>query len=490
VFVEMLVLSTAGAILGVAAATAAMRAIAGLQAAGLPLLDQTRVDPNALAFTALAATLAAAVVGLVPAWHASRATVVDPLRGASSRATSDRHRARTRSAFVTAEIAVAVALLVGAGLLARTFYSLVQVDLGVDLDRVQTFSLTLPDDRYKEPARRAAFVRDLMDALSTRPDIDTAGAAFGVPMAGFTYSITAFERDGQRLSSADQNRLVLQMRVVTPDFFRAMGMRVVRGRGPSVSDSTGTPPVVVLNERAAKLLWPEGDAVGRRVTLGTRLGLGGDRVGGEVVGVVNDVHDVGPANAPRPTLYAVHAQFPTDYLTVVVKPRGDVPGLVDSLRQSVANLDPNLPLYAVRTMEELAGATVAQPQLYLQLLGLFAALALVLASVGVYGAMAHTVGTRTREIGIRMALGATRREVVGMVLRHAGAIALMGVVIGLAVVFAARRRLEDVVFGVTPTDALTYAVAAVAMFAVAWLAAWIPARRAARIDPVRALRAP
>ena len=223
--------------------------------------------------------------------------------------------------------------------------------------------------------------------------------------------------------------------------------------------------------------------------LGTRLGLGGDRVGGEVVGIVNDVHDVGPANPPRPTLYAMHAQFPTDFLTVAARPRGEPAAFVDSLRTAVASLDPNIPLYAVRTLDELAGATVAQPQLYLQLLGGFAIVALLLASIGVYGAMAHTVGARTREIGIRMALGATRAEVVRMVLRHAGVVALIGATAGVALIVAAREPLERVVFGVAPTDLLTCAGAAAAMLGIAWLAAFVPARRAARIDPARALRA-
>ncbi len=488
VFVEMLVLSAAGALIGVAAAGTAMRAIAGLQSAGIPLLDQTRVDVSALAFSALAAAVAAVLVGVIPALHASRAGVIVPLRGASGRTTGDRQRARTRSLFVTAEIAVAVTLLVGAGLLAKTFLTLVRVDLGLTLDRVQTFSLSLPDDRYKDPVRRAAFVRDLTDALSSRPDVDAAGAVFGLPLTGFTYSITAFERDGQRLAPEDQSRSVLQLRVVTPEFFRAMGMRVMRGRGPATTDVAGSPAVVVLNERAARLLWPGADPIGRRVTLGTRLGLGGDRVGGEVVGIVNDVHDVGPANAPRPTLYAMHAQFPTDFLTFAVKPRGEPRELVDTLRSAVAALDPNIPLFSVRTLEELAGATVAQPQLYLQLLAIFAGLAVVLASIGVYGAMAHSVGARTREIGIRMALGATRREVVGMVLRHAGTLAVIGVVTGVVVIAAARAPIGRLLFGVTPTDMPTMALAAGAMLAVAWMAAWIPARRASRIDPVRALR--
>ena len=268
-------------------------------------------------------------------------------------------------------------------------------------------------------------------------------------------------------------------------------MRILRGRGPLPTDTTASPPVVVLNESAARLLWPGPDsdaALGHRVTLGTRLGLGGNRVGGEVIGIVNDVHDAGPAAAPRPTLFAVHAQFPTDFLTVAVKPRGQPMGLVDALRTSVATLDPNVPLFDVQTMEERAGAAVAQPRLYLRLLGIFATLALVLASIGVYGAMAHNVGARTREIGIRMALGATRREVVSMVLERAGMLAIIGVAIGLAFVTLARQPLDRILFGVTATDAVTCVGASVAMLVIAGIAAWIPARRASRIDPVRALR--
>jgi putative ABC transport system permease protein len=487
VLVEMLILASTGAVLGVAAAAAAMRGIAGFQSAGIPLLDQTHVDMSALAFTAAATAIAAGLVGVIPALYASRADVIVPLRDSSGRATGDRRRARARSLFVTAEIAVAVSLLVGAGLLTRTFLGLTRVDLGVDLDHVQTFSISLPDDRYKERPRRAAFVKDLTEAISARPEVESAGAAFGLPLSDFTYSITTFERDGQRLSPEDQNRSVVQLRVVTPGFFRAMGMRILRGRAPAATDAAGSPPVVVLNEAAARLLWPGQKPLGHRVTLGTRLG-GANRVGGEVVGIVNDVHDAGPAAAPRPTLFAVHAQFPTDFMTVAVRPRGTPVGLIDALRTAVAALDPNVPLFDVRTMEERAGAAVAQPRVYLRLLAVFAGLAIVLASIGVYGAMAHTVGSRTREIGIRMALGATRREVVSMVLQRAGTLAAIGVVIGLAFVVAARQPLDRILFGVTATDAATCVAASAAMLAVAWIAAWIPARRASRIDPVRALR--
>jgi putative ABC transport system permease protein len=184
----------------------------------------------------------------------------------------------------------------------------------------------------------------------------------------------------------------------------------------------------------------------------------------------------------------MHAQFPTDFLTVAVKPRGHPTGLIDTLRTAVATLDPNVPLFDVQTMEERAGAAVAQPRLYLRLLGLFAALALVLASIGVYGAMAHNVGARTREIGIRIALGATRREVVSMVLQRAGMLAILGVAFGLAFVVLARQPLDRILFGVTATDVVTCVGSSVTMLAIAWIAAWIPARRASRIDPVRALR--
>ena len=244
----------------------------------------------------------------------------------------------------------------------------------------------------------------------------------------------------------------------------------------------------MLNESAARLFWPAASALGHRAVLGTRLGLGGERVGGEVVGVVGDVRDAGPAAPARPTLYVAHAQFPMGFLTMAVRAPGEPDDLVNWLRATVATVDPTVPVFRVRTMEQFASRAVAQPRLYLVLLGVFAIAALVLAAVGIYGVMAQNVAARSREIGIRLALGATRRDVVTMVIGAAGHLAIAGL-------GRARHRAPGasgdsrLLVGVDPGDAPMYVVVSLATLAIAFCAAWLPARRAAKVDPVGSLRA-
>jgi predicted lysophospholipase L1 biosynthesis ABC-type transport system permease subunit len=244
----------------------------------------------------------------------------------------------------------------------------------------------------------------------------------------------------------------------------------------------------VLSESAAELIWPDQPAVGRAFTVGTRLGLGGDRVGGVVVGVVGDVRDSGPAARARPTLYVAHAQFPVGDLTVVARGRRDAASLVEPIRDASAALDPDVAVFAVRSMERLESNVVATPRLYLSLLGLFAAVAIALAAVGVYGVMAQNVAGRTREMGIRLALGADRGDVVWMVVRSALALSLAGIAGGWTLAFVARTFIARLLFGVGPTDPPTYATVGAAALGVAVVAAWLPARRAARIDPATTLR--
>jgi putative ABC transport system permease protein len=489
-FVESLLLAGAGGLAGVGLAALGARAIAGLDTLGIPLLDETRLDPQVILFAALATFAAACLFGMLPALQASRD--VSRALATGARSTHDRARVRARGALVAVEIALAVALLVGAGLLARSFLTLVRTDLGIDLRGVQTISLSLPTAAYKDVERRAVFVDELMTRIAARPDIDAAGAIFGLPLTDFTYYISAYERDGVRLTSDEQNALSVNVRVVTPGFFRTLGIPVTAGREFQTSDRRGAPSVAILNESAARLFWPgtpAAAAIGRRIVLGTRLGLGGDRAGGEVVGVVGDVRDVGPALLPRPTLYIAHAQFPMGFLTVAARAPQQPDDLVNWLRASVAAIDPAVPVFRVRTMEQFASRAVAQPRLYLALLGVFASVAVALAAIGIYGVMAQNVAARSREIGIRLALGATRQDVVRMVIRTAGRLTAVGLVVGFGVALLARPAFLRVLVGVRPLDGPTYLLVGLATLAVALGAAWLPARRAAKVDPAGSLRA-
>jgi len=485
-FIESLVLATAGGLIGAGLAAFGARALAAQTAIAIPFLDETRLDGSTLAFTAAMVVAAAVLFGILPAWQASRQGNGASLLAGGGRTTSDRARMRTRGVLVAAEIGLAVALLIGAGLLGRSLMALMRVDLGFNPDRVQTFSFALPDPPGFPADRRSPFVDDVLTRVRAMGPVTSAGAVFGLPLSDFSYHISLYELDG--VPVPDDSKLSVEVRVVTPDYFKTMSTQIVRGREFTDADRAGAAPAVILNALAARLLYPKTDALGHRVVISTRLG-GGNRVGGEVVGVVGDVHDVGPAQHPRPTLYAAHAQFPTGFVTIVARTREDIPDATSAFRSIVASLDPSLPVFRIRSMNEYASRALAQPRLYLELLVLFAATAIGLAAVGIYGVMAQTVGARTREIGIRLALGATPRTVVSLVAGHIGRLAVAGVAGGLLLALLSRTLLSKVLFDVESLDATTYVVVSLLTGLVALVASWIPARRAARIDPVRTLRA-
>jgi len=483
---ESFLLALAGGLFGVAIAAFGVRVIAALETAGIALLDETRLDPVVLGVTALVTMLAAVLFGLVPALHASKG-LSSGLASSTARSTGDRGRTRLRGALVAVEIAFAAALLIGAGLLGRSFWSLSKVELGFEPDGVQTLSISLPTTAYEDVDRRAVFTDDLLVRLRARSDVAHAAVVFGLPLTNFSYYFGILEKDGRRVGADD--RTAVELRIVSPEFFTTLGIPIQRGRVFADSDRRSTSPVAVLNSAAARALWPDAEAIGHHVLLPTRLWRGGPRAGGEVVGVVGDIRDTGPARRARPTVYLAQSQFPSDYLTVLVKSTATPGDLVPWMRAAVGAVDPGVPMFRVRTMDEFAARAVAQPRLYLVLLGVFAMAAIALAAVGIYGVMAQNVGARTREIGIRVALGATRREVLSMVIGNAGGMAVIGVVTGIGIAVLARPAIATLLFGVQPIDLLTYTVVAVGSLTVALAAAWLPARRAASIDPVVVLKA-
>lgn len=490
VLIESVVLSIAGGIAGLAFAVWATAAISALDSSlAIPLLGETRVDATVVAFTVAISIGAALLFGSLPAWHTSSIRdVAGRIREESGTATGDRHRHRVRSLLIIAETALAVVLLVGAGLLLRSFLQLSSVELGFDAERVQTFNVSLPDTAYDMPPKRAALVDSLVTQAAALPGVEAAGAIFGLPLTDFRYTISMSTLDGRRLADDEQTARSLLVRVATPNYFKAMGIPIVRGRAFDATDRLGAAPVVLINETAANRIWPGAAAIGHQFTLGTRMGQGGANAGGMVVGIVKDVHDFGAAAPVRPAVYLAHAQFPVSFATVVVRSVTPPDTLVESLRAIVTRLDPNLPVFRVRTMEQISANAVAQPRVYLLLLSLFALMAVLLAALGIYGVLMHAVAQRTREIGIRLALGAGRGAVVAMVVRQAVALAVAGLVIGLAMALGATRLMTSLLFQVTPSDSATYAVVAVALLAVAIVASYLPARRAARIDPVRAIK--
>jgi predicted permease len=489
VLVEGLVLSALGGAGGVLLAVWGTSLIAHIQAAGIPFLGQTRLDGWVLGFAIALSVVTGLLAGTLPAWQASSvAGLSNRLRDEDRGSSGGRGRVRTRNALVVAEISLALVLLAGAGLLAKSFVRMSRVDLGFDPGRVLTFETSLPDATYGPPELSAAFYRDLDERLHALPGVQAAGAVFGLPLTNFGYVISAYELDGRRLPDEERDRLSVQIRVVTPDYFQAMGIPVHRGRGIGATDRANMPPVIVINEAAAKLIWPGADPIGHTFTVGTRLGVGESRAGGEVIGIVGDVREWGPTNAARPTIFLSHEQFPVGYMTVAIRTSGDPTTLLAPARRALAAIDADVPMFGVWTMEQRVGATVAKPRLYMLLIGVFAAVAILLAAVGIYGLLAQTVERRRREIGVRLALGAERRNIVRLVIRQATTLTAVGVALGLFGAALGGRVLARLLFNVRATDPVTLVSVAAGIASVALVASYLPARRAASVQPAEALR--
>ena len=487
--VESIVLALVSGAIGVGLAVWGTAVIAGLQSTGLPRLDQTGINPAVLGFTLVLSLATGVLFGLLPAWQAGRTPdVAGSLKEESGTVSAEAGRGRTRRMLVTAELALAVVLLSGAGLLIRSFVGLARVDLGIVPSGVLTFAVSLPDATYGDPERRVGFTDQLLERLAGLPGVESAGAVFGMPLTGFGYTISTSELDGRRLDDQEQDRLSVQVRAVTPEYFRAMGITLRSGRGLAPQDRAGAPRVIVVNQAAARRLWPETDPIGHQLTVGTGFGLGQGRAGGEVVGVVADVKERGPAAEARPTMFLPLAQWPLQLLSVAIRTSGDPSALVVPARSAVAGLDPDIPVYRVRTLQQLAADAVAQPRLYASLLGLFAIAATLLAAIGVYGVVARTLQQRFREVGIRMALGARPTEVRRLLMRQGMTPVVTGVSLGIVGGVALTRVLQRLLFQVTAWDPVAFAGAAFLLMAVAVIAIYLPARRATMVDPVVVLR--
>jgi putative ABC transport system permease protein len=477
---ESLILSLLGAVLGVVLAYWGVRGLVASLPANVPRADEIRVDAWVLAFTAGLAALTALFFGLAPAWKVARVDVQDALREGGRGTPGPAHH-RVRNTLVVAQVSLALILLVGAGLMLRSFMRVLAADAGFRAGGVLTASLPLPDSRFPDAARRAEFVRRLVDGVAAVPGVEAAGAA--LPLLGGWQS--SFRLEGRpepppgQLPSADITR-------VTPDYFRAMGVRVLEGRVFTARDTADAPPVAIVDETFARAHYPGESALGRRLRFGA---LDDEKAKWlEIVGVVGHVKNYGVDEASRVEVYLPYEQSPVSGVTLVVRAAADPAALTGSLRAAVKAADPELPLYAVRTLPEIVSDRTAQRRLAATLIAVFAVVALALAAVGIYGVMSYAVAQRTQEIGIRMALGAERREILRMVLRHGTLMAVSGVGLGLAAAFGLARLITSLLFQTSAADPPTFSIVPVVLIAVAVLACWVPARRATRVDPLVALR--
>ena len=443
-------------------------------------LDAVAIDGWVLAFTAGVAVLSGVLFGMFPALMAAGAELTDALKQGGRGGTAGRGN-RARSAFVVVEVALALILLTGAGLLIRSFTRLMDVDAGFDPSRTITFDIGLPGSRYQGPPQVAGFFRRLFERVDALPGVEASGAISFLPLTGLA-SATGYAVVGEP-APPPGHAPVTDVRAVSHDYFRAMNVPLVRGRlfTHDEADAAGR---IVINEAMARRHWPGRDPIGQRLRIS--WGASGED---EVIGVVGDTRHEGLASEPRPTIYWPHLRLPYGAMTVTVRTAGDPRTVLSAVTAAVRELDPQLAVADVRTMQQVVDDSVAQQRVTTTVLGVFAAAALLLAAVGIYGVIAFTVTERTQEIGIRMALGASRAAVLRMVVGRALLLASIGVVLGAAGAVVLTRFMAGMLFGVTPTDPATFVAVAAVLFGVAAVAGYVPGRRATRVDPVVALRA-
>jgi putative ABC transport system permease protein len=484
---ESLVLAGAGGLAGVLLAHLGVDALRAIAPAGLPRLDEIAVDAPVLAFTMVLTVGAAILFGVAPAVHARRADLQGVLREEGRTGTAGRQRIRLRQLLVVAETAMAVVLLVAAGLLLQSFRRLLAVDPGFQAERVVTASMTIPSTTYVEGRAVVRFYEALLSRIASFPGVVAAGAVAIAPLAG-GLNATDIEVEGW-VNPGDAPRATGDVNVVTPGYLAAMRTPLLEGRAIDDRDRMDAPLVAMVSEALARAYWPGRSAIGGRIRLDWD-----HQPFAEVVGVVPDVRYGGLDRAPpRGTLYLVHSQTPRTMgpvrsMTLTVRSAVDPTSLVSTIRREVQELDPSVPVYRARTMEQAVADDTATRRFSMLLQMLFALVALSLSAIGLYGVLAFTVARRTAEIGIRMALGAARSDVQHMVVRQGMGLVAVAIALGVGGALATGRLLGSLLFGVSPGDPATYATVVGVLLAVALLACWIPARRAARIDPMEALR--
>ncbi len=482
---ESVILALIGAGIGLLLAVWGVAFLTSLKPQGIPRLENVRIDGTVIGFTIAIAVVTGVLFGLVPAFTATRGLSAS-LKESGRGAVTHRGGARVRGALVVTELALAVMLLAGAGLLMRSFVKLQAVDPGFRPEQALTFELTLPDARYAKDSQRIAFFDRLLPRLRALPGVRAAAAVMGLPLSGMDF-IISFEIEG-RPPVPPAQQPAMQVRVATPDYFSTIGIPLKRGRLFSEDDRAGTTRVVLITESAAREFFPNEEPIGKKIKLGWGRGPGTPRAGGEVVGIVGDVKEAGLDEPNPPHIYMPVRQWPVDFMSVVVKTATPPTALTDAVRSEVYAVDPNLPVSNVRTLDDIVARSISQPRFYMLLLTIFAGVALVLAAIGIFGVLSYAVAQRTREIGIRMALGAQERTVIGLVVREAMILVILGVVCGTMAALVLSQTMTRMLFSVTPTDPATFATVAVALLAVALFASYVPARRATRVDPIIALR--
>jgi len=474
---ESLLIAAAGSGAGLAVGRALMAGLTAIAPSGVPRIENAGMDWRVFAVSAMLAAATALISGMAPAWQASQAKPVDAMRTAS-RGTAGSSQARWRAALTIAEVALSLILLVGAGLLLRSFSTLMGVDLGFQPDHVIAMNVNLPQPRYPDAAARVLFFQRLEERVRSLPGVQSVAYANRLPMRGGWSSGIMLDGDPDRRASPD-------FQAVNPGYFETLGIPLLRGRALSAQDAAGGPPVAVVNLAFARELLDGADPVGHSM----QRGPAAPKL--VIVGVVNDIRRAGKEGKIKPEVYLCAAQtelYPVPLADFAVRTAGDPHALVNAISSAVWAIDKDQPVTNVHTMDEIIDLAVSQRRFQTLLLSIFAAVAVALAIVGIYGVLAYSVSQRTAELGLRVALGAAPWAILRLVLREAGVLIAGGVVTGIVGAYWLTRFLQDLLFEVKATDWRAYTGAVALLALVGLIAALIPARRGALVDPMVALR--
>jgi putative ABC transport system permease protein len=477
---ESLLLSVIGGVVGLVLAFEALQGLIAWLPADLPRVSEIHVEGHVLAFGLALSVLSGVIFGLAPAWHGTESRLAEALEGARG-AGEERTSHRARNAFVIAEMALAIVLLVGAGLLIRSFARLQQVNVGFNPAQLLTAQIGLPRAQYAKPEQWISFYRQTLERMNALPGAQEAAVAVPLPLSD-SYINLAFEIEG-RPPRAKSDSPTADFVAISPNYFHVMQVPLLRGREFSGADSESGPKVCAISSSLAQQLFPNESALGQRILIGYPANSSR-----EIVGIVGDVKDSDLSARQSAQIYVPFVQNPFWATDIAVRSHGNPSALGGALREQIRAIDPALPVAGVQPMAEVIGSSIAQPRFRTALLSLFGAAALLLAAIGIYGVLAYTVAQQTREIGIRMALGANPGTVLRLVLARGLRLAGAGTLIGVLAALMLTQLLNSLLFGVSATDPLTFAAVAGLLLGVALLACYVPARRAMRVDPMVALR--
>jgi putative ABC transport system permease protein len=492
---ESLLLAGAGGAIGALLATWAVKAFVASQPTTVPRIDLLAVDGRVLAFVAAISIATGILFGLVPALRASSPDVITALKE-SIRGSASAAAPRLRSALVVAEVALALMLLIGAGLMIRSFGRLMAIDPGFNAERVVAMRVSLPNASYPTRARWTTFHEELLRRVKTLPAIDAVGLNSAVPLEGGGFESPVIA-EGQSMPSPDRPGTMTLFQTSSPDYFRAMGIQLLRGRTFTKRDTADATPVAVVDEMLVRKLFPDADPIGKRIAFEFPGHGAADMrpLWREVVGVVRHVRHYGmAAEPPFVQIYTPFVQLPflmlerRPSMALVARTTLEPGAVAASIRREVAALDRDIPVYGVQTMATYLAQNTEQPRLSMMLLTGFGALALLLSVVGIYGVLSYSVSQRTQEIGIRMALGATRRDVLALVVGHGLLLTVIGIAIGLAASYVVTKSMTALLFQVSPHDPWTFAAIVPLLGIVALAASVLPGLRATRVSPIQALR--